>query len=157
MSFRCKKSGLKLKKGRGANGDEDDLSTVAESVDNNIEISLYDDDDDDGDDDDDDDDYERKEHKKKMKKRLFQLLGLCMFLSILGVNAASLDMEDLIDLASVVGTRMMTSRTSTETPLPESNHISSSVWANNINIDANFADDSSSSYLRKINPDVCFL
>ena len=101
MPFRCKKP--ELKKGRGANGNEDDLSTVAESVDNNIEISLCDDDD--------DGDGERKERKKKMKKRLFERLGLglFMFLLILGVNAASLDnMGELVDeknfFAYVVGT-----------------------------------------------------
>ena len=83
MPFQRKKP--ELKKGRGANCNEADLSTVAESVDNNIEISLCDDDDD-GDD-------ERKERKKKMKKWLFERLGLglFMFLLILGVNAASLD------------------------------------------------------------------
>ena len=50
-----------------------------------------------------------------------------------------------------VGTRMMTS-TSAGTPLPKSKHITSSVWSNNLN--ANFVDDGSSSYLRKIKPDV---
>ena len=44
MPFQRKKP--ELKKGRGANCNEADLSTVAESVDNNIEISLCDDDDD---------------------------------------------------------------------------------------------------------------
>ena len=66
----------------------------------------------------------------RRKKPKLKSLGLFMFLLILGVNAASLDnMGELIDeknfFAYVVGTRMMTS-TSTETPLPESNHTSSS-------------------------------
>ena len=51
-----------------------------------------------------------------------------------------------------VGTRMMTTSTSAGTPLPKSKHITSSVWANNM--DVNFVDDGSSSYLRKIKPDV---
>ena len=51
-----------------------------------------------------------------------------------------------------VGTRMMTTSTSAGTPLPKTKHITSSVWANNM--DVNFVDDGSSSYLRKIKPDV---
>lgn len=113
MPFRRKKP--ELKKGRGANCNEADLLTVAKSVDNNIEISLCDDDDD-GDD-------ERKERKKKMKKWLFERLGLglFMFLLILGVNAASLDNRGNSSMrrTSLHMWLALESSTSTETPLPE--------------------------------------